>query len=207
MSGRNIKMDRWQLDDVKFISREDYEIFSRRVKPRQGDVLYTKGGTTGVARVVDLDFDFQVWVHVAVLKCRTDLVVPAYLSLALNSGRCYEQAQLETRGATNQDLGLSRMKRIELPLPASVDEQRALVEYVAKESLAIDAAMDRAKREVQLLGEFRIRLTSDAVTGQVDLREVASTLPDFVEHAAVDADSGEDESFDELDEVLEEADA
>ena len=80
-------------------------IFSRRIKPEVGDVLYTKGGTTGVARAVDLNFPFQVWVHVAVLKMDVAVVDPQFLALALNSPRCYEQSQLLTRGATNQDLG------------------------------------------------------------------------------------------------------
>lgn len=54
LSARNIKVDGWSLDDAKFISDEDYKVFSRRVVPEIGDVLYTKGGTTGIARVVDL---------------------------------------------------------------------------------------------------------------------------------------------------------
>ena len=55
--------------------------------------------------------------------------------------------------------------------------------------------------------EFRARLTSDVVTGQLDVRGIAAGLPDLVEHAPVDADGGEDEPLDELDEVLEEAEA
>ena len=66
----HIKVDCWSLEDVKFISQRDYETFCQRIKPEIGDVLYTKRGTTGVARAVDLDYPFQVWVHVAVLKLK-----------------------------------------------------------------------------------------------------------------------------------------
>ena len=65
LSARNIKIDRWSLEDIKYISKNDYDTFCQRVKPEIGDVLYTKGGTTGVARAVDLNYRFQVWVHVA----------------------------------------------------------------------------------------------------------------------------------------------
>ena len=65
----------------------------------RGDVLYTKGGTTGVARVVDLTFPFQVWVHIAVLKVNKNAIDPEFLAAALNSTRCYEQSQLFTRGS------------------------------------------------------------------------------------------------------------
>jgi type I restriction enzyme, S subunit len=87
LSARNIRPNHWLLADAKFISKADYKEFSRRVRPEKGDVLYTKGGTTGVAKVVDLDFPFQVWVHIAVLKVATERVLPEYLALCLNSPR------------------------------------------------------------------------------------------------------------------------
>ncbi|MCA1604405.1 MAG: restriction endonuclease subunit S, partial [Acidobacteria bacterium] len=179
LSARNVKRDRWNLADVKYISQQDYELFNRRVKPEFGDVLYTKGGTTGVARVVDLTFSFQVWVHVAVLKLHRQLVDPEYLAMTLNSPRCYEQSQLYTRGATNQDLGLSRMKRIELPLPRSLDEQRRVVQRVRRQTDDLVTAETRLIREIELLREFRTRLTADVVTGQLDVREAATKLPDL----------------------------
>ncbi|WP_245618571.1 hypothetical protein [Methanogenium cariaci] len=85
LSARNIRVDHWKLDDAKFISEQDYADFSKRVVPEIGDVLYTKGGTTGVARVVDLEFRFQVWVHVAVLKIIQSKIIPEFLATVLNS--------------------------------------------------------------------------------------------------------------------------
>ena len=104
LSARNIKVDRSALEDAKFVSEADFDEFSKRVIPEKGDVLYTKGGTTGIARVVDLDFPFQVWVHVAVLKVCRAFIDPYYLAYALNSRPCYEQSQLYTRGATKSTI-------------------------------------------------------------------------------------------------------
>ncbi len=179
LSARNIKADRWSLDDAKFISEADYEEFSRRVKPEMGDVLYTKGGTTGVARAVDLTFKFQVWVHVAVLKLVPSRVEPHFLAYALNSPRCYEQAQLFTRGATNQDLGLGRMKRIEIPLPPTGEEQRSIVRHLDGETHRFTTALRSAGREIEFAREYRTRLISDVVTGQLDVRAAAASLPDL----------------------------
>jgi type I restriction enzyme S subunit len=182
ISARNIKPDRWSLEDAKFISEDDYDAFCRRVVPEIGDVLYTKGGTTGVARAVDLDFPFQVWVHVAVLKLVKSKVLPEFLARALNSPRCYEQAQLFTRGATNQDLGLGRMKGIVLALPP-LDEQAAIVEYLDTELHRVGVAVRATRDEISLLREYRTRLIADVVTGKLDVREAAARLPDEVEDA------------------------
>jgi len=178
LSARNVKPDGWSLDNAKYISEEDYHAFNRRVKPEHGDVLYTKGGTTGVARAVDLAFPFQVWVHIAVLKVNKNMIDPEFLAMALNSPRCYEQSQLHTRGATNQDLGLGRMKRIEIPVPPTLSEQRSIVRYVATAIRQIIRGISSFEREIALLREFQTRLVADVVTGKLDVREAARRLPD-----------------------------
>lgn len=202
LSARNIKTDRWALEDAKFISEADYAEFCRRVIPERADVLYTKGGTTGVARVVDLEFRFQVWVHVAVLKIVKSKVLPEFLAAALNSPRCYEQSQLLTRGATNQDLGLSRMKSIVLALPPLAD-QAVILTYVGDATRQIAGAIATAQREISLLREYRTRLIADVVTGKLDVRAAAASLADEADEPEpldeAEPPAGDEEAADEVD--------
>jgi type I restriction enzyme S subunit len=210
LSARNIKIDRWSLEDAKFISEEDYAEFSKRIVPELGDVLYTKGGTTGVARAVDLAFRFQVWVHVAVLKVKKNRVIPSYLALVLNSPRCYEQAQLFTRGATNQDLGLGRMKGIVFALPPLSEQERTL-RAVEDQTEELVLLVQQARREIDLLREYRTRLIADVVTGKVDVREAAARLPedtgDVEPLDEAEAEVGGDDLAERLEVVAEEAEA
>jgi type I restriction enzyme S subunit len=173
LSARNVKVDGWALDDVKYVSEADCEEFDRRVVPQIGDVLYTKGGTTGIARVVDLEGRFQVWVHIAVLKVKQDTVDPHFLAFALNSVGCYEQSQLLTRGATNNDLGLTRMIKIWFVLPP-IEEQRQVVAFLRSETKNLDALAAEAQKAIDLLQERRTALISAAVTGQIDVRKLAA---------------------------------
>ena len=55
-------------------------------------------------------------------------------------------------------------------------EQAAIVAYLDKATADIDATIDRAQREIELLGEYRTRLIADVVTGQVDVREATAEL-------------------------------
>jgi type I restriction enzyme S subunit len=213
LSARNVKADGWSLEDAKYISEADYAEFSRRVRPELGDVLYTKGGTTGVARAVDLTFPFQVWVHIAVLKVKKDALDPEFLARALNSPRCYEQSQLFTRGATNQDLGLGRMKDIELPIPPTLADQRGIVLHLRAMSAHVLDAISETQTEIALLREYRTRLVADVVTGKLDVRKAAAQMPDETEESgpldeaeAPAEDSANGEGAD-LDAVPEEAEA
>ena len=173
LSARNIKLNGFSLEDAKFISEQDYHEFCKRIVPEQGDVLYTKGGTTGVAKVVDLNERFQVWVHVAVLKLNKNIVLPRFLEFSLNSLGCYEQSQLYTRGATNQDLGLTRMVKILLALPPLL-EQQAITDFLICEVGKIDTQGSDAIRLIGLLKERRAALISAAVTGKIDVRGLAA---------------------------------
>ena len=169
LSARNVKIDGWALDDVKYISESDCREFDRRIIPEPGDVLYTKGGTTGIARVVDLADRFQVWVHIAVLKVKREVIDPHFLAFALNSTACHEQSQLLTRGASNNDLGLTRMIKIWFVLPP-IKEQRQIVDVIRDRLAKLDALTAEAERAIDLLQERRTALISAAVTGKIDVR-------------------------------------
>jgi len=89
----------------------------KKCKPERGDILYTKGGTTGIAAAIDFDCDIAVWVHVALLKPISGIVHPHWLEAMLNSEYCYRQSQKFTHGIANRDLGLTRMVNITMFLP------------------------------------------------------------------------------------------
>ena len=68
----------------------------------------------------------------------------------------------------------------------------------------VDRAINRARREVELLGEYRTRLIADVVTGKLDIREAAADLPETDEADLEDIIEIDDVEADELDAELEE---
>jgi len=131
LSTRHVRAGKIIWEDLKFITEEDAQIHWKKCKPTRGDILYTKGGTTGLAAVVDTDIDFAVWVHVALLKTNHDKVRAEWLVSMLNTQYCYEQSQRYTHGIANRDLGLKRMVNIEMYLPP-LDEQDKFVNFKNK---------------------------------------------------------------------------
>ena len=59
-----------------------------------------------------------------------------------------------------------------------LSEQAAIVEYLEKATTDFNAAIARARRQIELLQEYRTRLIADVVTGKLDVREAAAQLPD-----------------------------
>ena len=78
----------------------------------------------------------------------------------------------------------SEIREIRIAFPP-IAEQAAIVAHLDKATAAIDAAVACARRQVELLREYRARLIADVVTGKLDVREAAANLPDDIT-AAVD---------------------
>ena len=64
-----------------------------------------------------------------------------------------------------------------LALPPAY-ERTTIVEHVEKATADIDAAISRARRQIELVQEYRTRLIADVVTGKVDVREAAALQPE-----------------------------
>ena len=124
LSTRHVKPSGVVWEDLKYVSQEEADVHWKKCKPQKGDVLYTKGGTTGIACPVDFEKEFAVWVHVALVRPKPKLANHIWLTHMLNTKFCYQQSQRYTRGATNKDLGLKRMVDIEMYAPPIEEQER-----------------------------------------------------------------------------------
>lgn len=115
-------------------------------------------------------------------------------------------------GAAQPKLTQDRLMSITIAVPCR-EEQDAIVAWTASKTAPLLAAIDRARREINLLREYRTRLVADVVTGKVDVRGAAVGLPDESEMLecaeaggllGLDEDPGEGEEFET---ALEEAQA
>ena len=103
--------------------------------------------------------------------------VMPYVRLFLSSRLFLDQVDLEKTGVAISHFGPTHLSRMVITLPPE-PEQQAIVEYMDKATAGIDAAIARARRQVELVEEYRTRLIADVVTGKLDVREAASQLPD-----------------------------
>ena len=149
ISVRNIVNGYIDFSSARYISDEDYADAIKKCHPEKGDMLYSKGGTTGIAKLIDIDEKFANWVHVAVLKFDKSKLNGIFFENMLNGAYCYEQSQRLTKGIANRDLVLSAMAQIHIYRPPiELQNQFAgFVKQVDKSKAAVQKALD----ETQLL--------------------------------------------------------
>ena len=117
ISVRNIVNGYIDFSTARYISDEDFAEAINKCNPEKGDMLYSKGGTTGIAKLIDIDEEFANWVHVAVLKFDKTKLNGIFFENMLNGAYCYEQSQRLTKGIANKDLVLSAIAKIKMYIP------------------------------------------------------------------------------------------
>jgi len=164
LSTRNIRPSQLILNDVKFVSEETYNALTSRFKPQKGDVLLTKGGTTGYAKHVDFDWPFAIWVHLACLR-PNDKILPEFLESVLNTPNCYKQSQMHTRGIANKDLGLTRIIKINFALPPLALQKKFIT--IKNE---IDTQLNLLKDKSKYHDDLFNALLQKAFKGELELK-------------------------------------
>ena len=96
--------------------------------------------------------------------------VARYMGYALDCRSSAVQKATMGRGITVMHIYAGQLKRLLLSFPP-ISEQEAIVKHIDQATTAIDTAIDRARRQIGLLREYRERLISDVVTGKLDVRE------------------------------------
>ena len=97
-------------------------------------------------------------------------IEPEFLIRALQVKWVGEYLSLASVGATMNNLNTGILKSVPVLVPP-VREQMDIVEYVNERSRAIDWTISSARRQIDLMNEYRTRLIADVVTGQLDVRD------------------------------------
>ncbi len=168
----------------------------QRCRFRLGSIAFSRKGTIGAVRILPHTVRFALLDSVCVINPgpRVDY---RYLYRQLSAQVITAQLGWLVRGAALKQVSVGRVRRARVVVPPFGEQQR-IAAAVEEASGPLNDALSRAEKQVALAAEFRTRLVSDVVTGQLDVRAAAASLPD-IEPEAAPSTSDEDEDEDETD--------
>jgi type I restriction enzyme, S subunit len=123
ISVNNMSRGKLNFADSKFISYAEHKELIKRCLPQRGDILLSKVGTLGVADIVDVDFEFSIFVQLALLKPNRDKILPQYLKYILNSSELQKAIQNSASGTTLKYIGINKISNLTIPLPPLFEQQ------------------------------------------------------------------------------------
>ena len=167
-------------DNRKLICKGDFAINSRSDRKGAGGISEYIGSASLI---------------ITVLKPRKELNSQFYHNL-LRSHYFSEEFYRNGHGLVS-DLWTTKwdeMRNIYIPVPP-IDIQESIVEYLDNEVGKVDDAINKTNEKIDLLREYRSRLISDVVTGQIDVRGIE--IPDYTPETDAEDEPNDVEISDE----------
>lgn len=153
LSVKNLSQGGIDFSDTRFISLETHRELIKRCNPEFEDLLLTKIGTTGIAKVIDVRTDFSIFVSVALLKISKQNLFPYFIEYCINSPFIKKQSRDGTEGVGNKNLVLRKIKEFLIPIPP-LAEQKAIVETVNQLFAEVEQLEALTKERIQLKADF-----------------------------------------------------
>ena len=161
----------------EFVAEREYKSIMRRGLPGVGDLLITTEAPLGFAALVDRE-DIALAQRVIRFRLNENVLMPGFgLHSILDR---YFQNQLQCRGTGSTALGIkaSKLPQLKIVCPP-INEQRAISGHLQTTLHETEKKSGAAARLIGLLEEYRARLSADVVTGKLDVREAAASLPEI----------------------------
>lgn len=175
ISADDVRAEKTEQDSIRVIGGNGLMGYTRNTNTNSGVLAIGRVGALcgNVHEVLE-----SVWVtdNALVLSLTRETFVLGYLAAVLRARNLNEIAD-----KTAQPLITGTKVRAQIVPCPSLAEQAIIVEYISRTTAASDTAIAGARREIDLLREYRTRLIADVVTGKLDVREAAARLPDEVQ--------------------------
>ena len=146
----------------KFISKKEHEELIKRCNPKKGDILYTKNGTIGVAKTIDWNYEFSIFVSLCLIKPKIEIINNIYLEFFLNTDFAKRQATAHSKIATITNLHLIEIKKIKIPIPP-IDLQNKFAKIVDK----VEKMREYQKNSNQQIEDLFNNLMQKAFKGEL----------------------------------------
>lgn len=177
LRGINVTPENLRWNDVVYIKpSKQYEAFNLEID----DLVLGMDRpiiSSGVRATKITESDTPCYLVQRVARIRTNKQLLSEYLLLLIKGKGFSNYLTPIfTGISVPHLSPKQISDFIIALPP-IDEQTHIIEYIKLSTMRVNSAIQKANQEIQLLQEYRTRLISDVVTGQLDVQTAAQQLP------------------------------
>ena len=130
MTGDFCGINELNFDNAKRISKDDYVLLSKKIKPQKGDIIFARYASVGAVRYIDFTKDFLISYSCAIIKS-SNQIFSKYLYHFLTSPVAQKQIKLEINTGSQANIGIDSMKNnivVSMPL---YNEQALIAHFLS----------------------------------------------------------------------------
>jgi type I restriction enzyme, S subunit len=149
----NIKAGRLLIDELKYVSQETYEYWSRRCPPQPGDILLTREAPMGESALIPEGLQLCMGQRMMLLRVFSDLTDVRYIAYGLQDPFFLSRVDENAVGSGVKHLRVGDVESLTIPIPPLAEQQEIVrrVEALFKTADALDARYRTAKAYVDKL--------------------------------------------------------
>jgi type I restriction enzyme S subunit len=170
LSPSNMANGELNLEKCTYISWDKYHE-SPEIKVSPEDILIVKTGSIGkIAYVREVFHPMTVNPQIAIFKnlsCNS-----RFLYYYISAPYIQDQISISNTGSTIPTMTQQTIMGYAIPIPP-LSEQKAIAAFLDHETAQIDKFVSKVEEAILKLKEYRTAIISAAVTGKIDVREVA----------------------------------
>ena len=151
----------------KFISKEEHNSLIKRCMPEKDDVLLSKVGTLGLSAKVNVNYDFSIFVQLALIKPKKEIINSEYLKHLLSSTQMQNQINTKSSQSTMKYIGVEKIANLNLPLPPLPTQQK-----IASILSAIDAKIEAEENRKKALDDLFKSLLHNLMTAKIRVNQM-----------------------------------
>jgi type I restriction enzyme, S subunit len=162
LSARNIQDGCIDVEDVDYISTEEYERIKKRCNPVRGDILISCSGTIGRVTLVDTDEPFSLVRSVALIKPVHAVINSKFLECFLRTSALRARMQQRANASSQANLFQNQIRELPAILPPLPLQQQ-----FAQRIAAIEALKTTQKEALSQLDALFASLQHRAFRGEL----------------------------------------
>lgn len=155
----NIRGGRFRLDDLRYVTEETYDFWSRRCPPESGDIMFTREAPMGEAAIIPPGAKYCLGQRTMLLRPMHEFIDKEYLLLALTEPHLLERAAPSAIGSTVKHLRVGDVEGLTIPLPPIAEQTRIVARVASLRTLCADLRqrLTTARTQQALLAEVLVK--------------------------------------------------
>ena len=165
LSVNNLVNNKIDLSNLRYISKHDHDVFSKKCKPQKEDILLGKAASVGLVAVVDFDLDFNIWSPIALIRL-SNQHVPKFIYYSFQCRYVINQIKLLTNSSSQGNIGMGDIEEIEFLVPTK-SEQSAIATILSD----MDAEIEALERKRDKYTMIKQGMMQQLLTGRIRVHD------------------------------------
>ena len=149
LSVNNLVESKIDFSNVRYISIDDHLVFSKKCKPKKGDVLLGKAASVGKVAFVETDVEFNIWSPIAMIRPGNSNF-SKYIYYCFQTRFILNQISKFTNSSSQGNIGMGDINKIIIKLPNKLEQTK-----IANLLSSIDSKIEQVGKQLRESKQFK----------------------------------------------------